>query len=349
LLEIEPRESDSVGSHSATKLYTSAFNKGQEPHPSQDNLLKCFFARPARFPTPEHLLFAPESSLPPQSMDNRQLVQAENNRSAVKSGPQQHLTAKTGIGLPIGPFRAISPFRPGCRLQPLILAPEGHRMKLEPSSYRSSAGKIASNDKHKQSEKRRRDEMGAYVQAAEIVRASLHPGIFFNCPVCIQNMPFNDNACSSSSMPENVTPIAVGATFKKTKNQSIEEGLMWQFSTVLHLVREEVGSRLDGIRSLAGQMTLEKQCGRNNGAEVLMELLRKMRHVCELHDISPCACGKHEVGDWPTDDSCQLIMPPSSSLRTSPRAGLRRSRDTTEEEEKVDEKRRVRRRSMARL
>lgn len=218
-------------------------------------------------------------------------------------------------------------------------------MKLEPSSNMSPAGKIASNGKHKQSEKHRRDEMGAHVQAADIIRGSLHPGLVFDCSVCMQDISLDEDICSSPTMSGNVTAIPIGAASKKTKNRSVEEGLMWQFFTVLHRRRAEVGSRLDDIRALAGQMWHEKQ----HGAEVLMELLRKLRYACEVHDISPCACGKHRIEDWPFDASGQLITPPNSSSRTSPMVGQKRSRETTEEEEEVEESRRVLRRSMARL
>jgi hypothetical protein len=283
-------------------------------------------------------------------MGNPQLLRSEDIHFAIKSAPQHHTPLGKAIGLPISPFRAISPFQPGHRLQPLILAPEAHHMRFEPSSYRPSVGKIASNDKHKQSEKHRRDEMGAYVQAADIIRGSLPPGLLFHCPVCIQDVSLNENISLLPTMPETATTIAIGAASKKTKNQSIEEGLMWQFSTILHGMREEVGSRLDDIRALASQMWHEKQLGKNNGANVLMEMLRKMRYACESHNVSPCSCGKHEVEDWPTDASGQLITPPNSNSRTSPVVSQKRSRETTEEEEEEEEEnRRVRRRSMAHL
>lgn len=322
---------------------TGLFNKRPDLYPSQGDLYKCFFARPSRLPTPDHVL------LVPQCIGNPQLMRSENIHFAINSGPQHHTPPEKAIGLPVSSFRAISPFRPGRRVQPLILAPEGHRVKLEPSSYRSSAGKIASNDKHKQSEKHRRDEMGAYVQAADIIRGSLQPAIIFQCHVCIQDMSLNENLSSSPTTPDKVTTLAMGAASKKTKNQSIEEGLMSQFSMLLHKKREDVGLRLDEIRALAHQMWRKKQIGKSNGTEVLVELLYKMRYLCESHDIPPCACGKHEVEDWHIDGPGPLIMPPSSSSRNSPMVGRKRSRETTKEEEDIEEGRRLRRRSMARL
>ncbi len=221
-------------------------------------------------------------------------------------------------------------------------------MKLERSYYRLSAGKIANNDKHKQSEKHRRDEMGAYVQTADILRGSLDPGILLDCNVCMRDMPLNKNLYSSATTPGNVTTIATGAVSKKTKNQSIEEGLMCQFSMVLHLSPEDVGLRLDEIRALASQVWREKHLGKDNDfakgskwdgdlrAEVYMEMLRKMRYACELHDVPACACGKHEVEDWLTDTLGTLMTPPSSSSRTSAMVGQKRSRETTKEEEEEE-------------
>ena len=233
-------------------------------------------------------------------------------------------------------------------------------MRLEPNPYRSSAaGKIASSDKHKQSEKHRRDEMGAYVQAGDILRGHIHPGVLSHCNVCIEDTSLHENLCSSSTMSENVAAVATGAISKKTNNQKLEKGLMWDFSTILHMWPHLVGSRLDGIRDLASQMWREKQLGRNNGfakgkkweansrAEVVTEILRKMRYACELHDVPPCACGKHAVEDWPNASLGTVMTPPSSSSRTSPMMGEKRSRETTEEEE--EESRRLKRRSNARL
>jgi hypothetical protein len=292
-------------------------------------------------------------------MGNPPLMYSENIHVAINGGPQHHAPSGKATGLPISPFRAISPFRDSRRLRPLVVAPEGSRVKHESTS---SSGKIASNDKHKQSEKHRRDEMGAYVLAADIIRGSLHPGILSHCNVCIENMSFQENLCSSSTLPENVAAVATGGVTKRTKNQSLEEGLMWDFSMVLHISPHEIGSCLDDIRALAGQMWREKQLGKNNHftksnkweadsrVEVLTEELRKMRYACEQHDVPPCACGKHEVEDWPNASLGTLMTPPSSSSTTSPMMGQKRSRETSEEaEEEKEEGRRTRRRVDTRL
>jgi hypothetical protein len=340
------------------KLPSSVFNKRPESCPGQDDLYKHPFTRPTRLPTPDHVLLS-ESGLVPQCMGNPQLMYAEDIHVAINGGPQPHTSSGKVTGLPIRPFKAISPFQPGRRLQPLIVASEGSRVKLESTSYRSSSGKIASNVKHKQSEKYRRDEMGAYVQAADILRGPLHPGILSHCNVCIEDMSLHESLCSST-LPDNAAAVTTGATLKKTKNQSLEEALMWQFSIVLHIWSHEVGLRLDHIRAVAGQMRRQKQLGKNNDfaksnkwdgdsrAEVLTEALRKMRYACEVHDVPPCACGKHEIEDWPNDALGSLMTPPSSSSRTSSMMGQKRSRETTEEEEE-GEHRRARRRSNAYL
>jgi hypothetical protein len=130
------------------ELPSSVFNKRLESCPNPDDLYKHFCARPSRLPTPDHVLLPPEFGLVPQCMGNPQLVYPENIDVVIKSGSQHHSPPEKSIGLPVSPSRAISPFRPGNRLRPLLVASEGPRLKLEPSSYRSSASKIASNDKH---------------------------------------------------------------------------------------------------------------------------------------------------------------------------------------------------------
>ena len=295
----------------------------------------------------------------PQYMGNPQPMYSENIRVAINDGPQHHAPSGKATGPPISPLRAVSPFRNSRRLRPLVVAPEESRMK-QSTSYRSSSGKTASNDKHKQSEKHRRDEMGAYVLAADIIRGSLHPGILSHCNVCIEDMSFHESLCSSSTLSENVAAVAIGGVTKRTKNQSLERGLMWDFSMVLHISPHEIGSCLDDIRAVAGQMWREKQLGKNSHftksnkweadsrVEVLTEELRKMRYACEQHDVPPCACGKHEAEDWPNASLGAFMTPPCSSSTTSPMVGQKRSRETSEEEE-GEEGRRTRRRVGARL
>ena len=343
------------------ELPSNIFTKLPPPHPSQGDVYQCFFARPAQPPTPEHVILVSESGLVPRCIGNQPPTCSEDFHFAIGSGPHHLTLPEKIIELPIRPLTTISQFRPVRRLEPLIEAPERPRLKLEPSSNRSSAFKVTSNDKHKQSEKHRRDEMSAYVQAAEIIRGTQNLGLHSPCSFCHRDMSIDESRCSSPTLPDDVTATVNGVISKKTKNQSIEEGLMYQFYGALHSRPNEVGSRLDDVRALVSQMWRDRQIGKNNdftksskwevdsGAEALMETLRKMRDACESHDVPPCACGKHQVDDWPTGTSGVQLTPPSSSSMISTTAGQKRSREVTDKEDELKEKTRVTRRSMARL
>jgi hypothetical protein len=326
------------------KSLSNVFTKQRGSCSNRDELYKYVFARPTRLPTPDHVPLLPDAGLVSPFIGNSQIMYSENIHVAINGEPQHHTPSERATGLSITPFSVFS-FQPSRYLQPPIMATEESRVKLESTSYRSSSDKIASNNKHKQSEKHRRDEMGAYVQAGDILRGHLHPAIAVQCKVCIEDTSLHDNLCSPSTMSENVATFAIGVTSNKTKNQKVENSLMWEFSTILHFWPHKVGSRLDRLRAYTDQMRREKELGRNNDfaksskweadsqVEVLTELLRKMRYACELHYVPACATGKHEIEDWPNASLWSLMTPPSSSSRTSPMMTQKRSRETTGEED----------------
>lgn len=172
----------------------------------------------------------------------------------------------------------------------------------------TQATKAAQNDRHKLSEKHRRDGMGAFVQAGHALHDGLNPGLLAGCKICVRieaddahllvaplpNMP--SSGSNSSADSENTSPLT-GAKNKKPKNDMLEEGLMWQFSMILHHAPEFAGERLDRIRALAHEMDREKRVGMVSDharmkkwssdvrGEVLWDILARMEGVCRAHDV----------------------------------------------------------------
>jgi hypothetical protein len=77
----------------------------------------------------------------------------------------------------------------------------------------------------------------------------------------------------------------------------LEEGLMWEFAWLLHVVPGQVQEHLDEIHRLAGQRARDKEYGMRNDwakrkkwdadvrAEVLGQALRVMEAECERHGV----------------------------------------------------------------
>jgi hypothetical protein len=189
--------------------------------------------------------------------------------------------------------------------------------------------------------------MGAFVQAIDIIGKDFHPGQRSRCPACIGNASQHENLCVSPTQPENITGAAAGLALKKTKNNILDETLMWKFSVVLHHCSpQEIGSYLDGIRALTERMAREKENGVRSDfprskrwnpdvrIEQLKEVLRTMVLDCARHGVEACACGKHCGEAWDVNFYGVKLTPPSSSTRTSPMAGRKRSREASEEEDR---------------
>jgi hypothetical protein len=205
------------------------------------------------------------------------------------------------------------------------------------SAYGLTPAKIASNDRHKLSEKHRRDAMGAFVQAGDVLRKGLNPGPLSGCHYCQSDAAQSSNHSSPTISPSTHLNIhssvsnGVNVRAKQPKNDMLEESLMWEFSWVLHMVPGEVARHLEGIRELAGQMAREKENGKRNDwakrkkwdadvrAEVLEQALRVMERESERHRVNPWM----RTGPVPT--------PPSS--RSSPTLGPLQSREGSDEEE----------------
>jgi hypothetical protein len=256
----------------------------------------------------------------------------------IKSEPELHSPTNADISSDIPPFRPSPPYglerSSYAPASSVIVAP----IKPEEPSYAASAGKTASNDRHKLSEKHRRDGMGAYVQAADILRKGLDPGVLSNCTVCAEVAdPLHKSSPPSIQSDAGTAPS--GPAIKRTKNDMLADSLMWEFSIVLHLWPSALGKHLDGIRAFASQVASEKAFGLRNDfaksnkwradvrAEVLEQVLRTMEHDCE----------RHGVDAWASDI---MTPPPSSSSRTSPMIGQKRSREASPEDD--EDQRRVR-------
>lgn len=164
---------------------------------------------------------------------------------------------------------------------------------------------MASNDRHKLSEKHRRDGMGAFVQAGDVLRKGLNPGALLGCRLCTSaaspaSPTSSESSTSSRSRgPSHPSTAPTGAPkAKKPKNNMLEEGLMWEFAWLLHVVPGQVPDHLDEIHRLAQQKARDKEFGMRNDwakrkkwdadvrAEVLGQALRVMEAECERHGLS---------------------------------------------------------------
>lgn len=248
---------------------------------------------------------------------------------------------------PYAPFAHVSPLKPDYICHPLRTVVATSQFKREPPRCGSSASKIASKDRHKLSEKHRRDGQYAFILAANILSKGMDPALFSGCTICAEDAadsPLSFQPICSESSASNLESVPAP---KKTKNEMLEDSLMCWFSVLLHLWPNELGKRLDELRAEASQTAREREYGLLNDfaksskwhadvrATVYEQMLSTMEMQCERHGVLP----------WGTDDVRSMISPPkspdpASSQRSYPSSiiGLKRPREatveTTEDERK---------------
>lgn len=133
-----------------------------------------------------------------------------------------------------------------------------------------SASKQATNDRHKLSEKHRRDANGAFVQVAEILRSGINVGVLAGCAVCIAEEQAKTASPSSSSFsggggsgsrwspsPDEPAHLPPHKS-KKPKNDKVQGSFMFHYAYLLHHNPERLGARLRGIREYAADLVKEK-------------------------------------------------------------------------------------------
>jgi hypothetical protein len=226
-------------------------------------------------------------------------------------------------------------------------------LKKETPVYGSLASKIASNDRHKLSEKHRRDGQYAYTLAANILSTGLEPGLLTRCPVCIADSESVNVSFMASFGSDNGTTSASesGPAPKKTKNDMLEDNLKVLFNVLLHVWPGQLAKRLDELRAEAAQIARERDFGLRNDfgksnkwhadvrASVYEQLLSSMEMQCQRHGIDPWAI---EHADATMSPMSPPNSPTSSSTlsRTRSSTGKKRSREGTRDS--IDEDRRSR-------
>lgn len=350
--KVAPEQATPFRPHPSIEL-SSSFIKTHVGHGfSREDAYKYGSTRQAYLPSPNQGSIKHEPDAVPQFVSNLQTMVPKEVCPTTRSELQLHspLDALKASRVSIVPFSAISSFGPEHHLPPLLAVTTGTHSKLEVPIYTSPAGRISSNDKHNVSEKHRRDVMGAVVQAIDIIGKDLSPGIGSlvrsSCNTCIGAPSQYEDLCISLTQPENITAAAIGSSSKKTKNYILVETLMWKFSVVLHHFPHKIGWQLDGIRALVEQMAREKEIGLSNDfaksnkwnedvrALRLKKILRAMVLDCARHGFEICACGKHHSEAWDMNSSGAIPTPPSSSSRTSPIIGQKRSREASDEDDR---------------
>ena len=271
---------------------------------------------------------------------------------AIKAQSQLYSPTNASMAIPCALFTNESFPTPDYMYQPLGTIATTSQSKREPPPYGSLASKMASNDRHKLSEKHRRDGQYAFILAANILRKGLDPGFLSGCTICTedaadQQLPFQSSFCSdSSASTHEVVPAP-----KKTKNDMLEDNLKCLFSVLLHLWPSELGKRLDEIRAEAAQTAREREHGLRNDfaksskwhadvrATVYEQLLSTMEMQCQRHGVIP----------WGTDAGRSMMSPPkspdlASSERSYPGSITSQKRSGEVTAEVTEEERRVRQR-----
>ncbi|KAI9729923.1 MAG: hypothetical protein M1818_008363 [Claussenomyces sp. TS43310] len=240
--------------------------------------------------------------------------------------PPSHAPIQTPLASPLTPTASSPAFTLGFRpslpgIPPrasVQIPPNTHSRPPAFTAHTLSAAKKASNDRHKLSEKHRRDGQGSFVRAGYEMRAGLNPGVLSDCRICMAESPSRRGStalCPSSvsssqedSIMRSLSP-SNGANaggpgngkLKMAKNEMLEEGLMWEFSWVLHMVPQDVAMHLDRIRILAAQMEADKAFGLQSDwtrrkkwdadvrGEVLMLVVAKMEEECLRHSVDAWA------------------------------------------------------------
>lgn len=127
-----------------------------------------------------------------------------------------------------------------------------------------AATKAATNARHKDSEKKRRDITVSCVQTVEIFVRDLHPGIAAGCQVCIE-----DDAARKAVQAANPANLSgddgrgddLVSRMKRPKNDKLEESCMFTYLYVLHHHRELYAQRLEELAELGVEQRREQERG----------------------------------------------------------------------------------------
>ncbi len=176
-----------------------------------------------------------------------------------------------------------------------------------------TANKVATNARHKDAEKRRRDITVSCVQALEIFTRDIHPGVAAGCEVCIDGeatrkrlsrdkspAPSREGSASQSN-EKNKEPALDGlaSRMKRPKNDKLEESCMAMYLYVLHHHPEIYPQRLEELKELAKEQKMERERGlreANNDAKLRKwkgdqrslhteKLLRQAKELGRTHGI----------------------------------------------------------------
>lgn len=204
-----------------------------------------------------------------------------------------------------------------------------------------AAIKAATNARHKDSEKKRRDVAVSCVQTVEIFARDLHPGIAAGCQVCCIEDDVERKRIAAAN-PANLSGDDgrgddLVSRMKRPKNDKLEESCMFMYRYVLHHEREMYPQRLEELAQLAAEQRREQDRGiRDAGmnqtklrkwkgdqrAFQTEKLLRQARELGRTHGIIVDSgqevnkCSKRKRDD-DTNEGCkrQCVAPtPPSSV-----------------------------------
>jgi hypothetical protein len=318
----------------------------------------CYSRKQGPTRAPEVLLHSRATDSIPKWIKNSERPTLDDLCVAVKSQPYLPIKAEPQLHgptyalrtAPCAPFTNVSLLKPDYIHQPQGTVVATSRVKWEPPPYGSSASKMASNDRHKLSEKHRRDGQYALTLATNILSKGLDPGLLSGCTICAEDAADQPLSFQSSFFSDSSTSTTEPVPApKKTKNDMLEDNLKCFFSVLLHLWPSELGKRLDELRAEASRTAREREYGLRNDfaksskwhtdvrATVYEQLLSTMEMQCQRHGVLP----------WGADAGRSMMSPPkspdsASSERNypSPIIGQKRPREATVEV--TQEERRVR-------
>lgn len=172
-----------------------------------------------------------------------------------------------------------------------------------------TAARIASNHRHKTSEKQRRDGNGSLTQAGHVLRNGMSPALLFNCSTCAASTDSEGSNQSHLPTPQSSFSSALQSNQtlepkpKIPKNDILYHSILWEFDVILHNgTPEMVREKVDGVRALAMSMEEEKLTGLKNSlvnkdgrthkwssdvrGEVLFGVIQRMETSCREHGIA---------------------------------------------------------------
>lgn len=122
----------------------------------------------------------------------------------------------------------------------------------------------ATNARHKDSEKKRRDITVSCVAAIEIFTRDIHPGVATGCQVCIEDetarkpLPAFDG---TYNVDKSKDADGLLNRMKRPKNDKLEEGCMFQYLYVLHHHPEVYPQRVEELVELMKEQKKEQERG----------------------------------------------------------------------------------------